>query len=452
MPEPGNGPAEVPSIASGEADQRAENERLRAVIAELEAELKATRDNLALEQIVLHTLVETCPFRIYAKDRASRFIFGNSELAKAVGVELDALMGKTDAELFPDDLAAAYLADEQPVLTLGQPMIAKEEPSIDPITGERWWLLTSKVPLKDADGTVIGLVGIGLNVTEHKRLEHELRERNRELTELNQNLLETREHLIQSEKLAALGALVAGIAHELNTPIGNCLLLASTLQESSRSLAKRLATGITRSQLDTFLAETGKGADLLVLGLHRAADLVSSFKQVAVDRTSVQKRPFNLHEMVSEVLMTLGPSLRRSTHRIELDIPADIELDSYPGPLGQVLTNLINNAVVHAFEGRQNGLIRVSAAALGDNRLLVKVQDNGTGIAREHLARVFDPFFTTKLGQGGSGLGLNIAYNLVRGVLGGQIHVTSDEQHGTSFSLTLPKQAPEFSEPQASAS
>lgn len=430
---------------------RAENERLRRRIAELESDRKDSSGQLMLEQIVLHTLVETCPFRIYAKDLESRFIFGNSELAKAVGVELDLLMGKTDADLFPQELAVSYLADEQPVLRNGQPMIAREEPSADPETGDRWWLLTSKVPLRDPDGKIIGLVGIGLNVTERKRLEQELLQSNNELTQLNRHLLETREQLIQSEKLAALGALVAGIAHELNTPIGNSVLLASTLLENTHALAGCLTKGLTRSQLDSFLAETEKGADLLMLSLQRAADLVTSFKRVAVDRTSAQRRRFNLHEMVSEVLLTLGPSMRKSTHRADCEIPAEITLDSYPGPLGQVLTNLITNAVLHAFDGRQNGEIRIAAALQEDDRVCITVRDDGVGIVKENLARVFDPFFTTKFGQGGSGLGLNIAYNLVRGILGGHIRVASELGQGTCFTITLPGTAPEFSEPQAAA-
>lgn len=434
---------EMPQAGDDLAAIRAENERLRQRISTLETNSQESRSRQALEQIVLHTLVETCPFRNYAKDLDSRFIFGNSELARAVGVELDALMGKSDAELFPDDLAAAYLADEQHVLRHGTPLIAKEEPSINPETGERWWLLTSKVPLYDRNGQIIGLVGIGLNLTERKRLEQELRQRNDELILLNKNLLETREQLIQAEKLAALGALVAGVAHELNTPIGNGLLLASALQESSRALSDQVAKGITRRQLDSFLAETGQGTNLLVLSLQRAADLISSFKQVAVDRTSEQRRRFNLGELVSEVLLTLGPGLRNSPYGVLKEIPNDLALDSYPGPLGQVLTNLINNAFLHAFDGRSDGHVRIAAVEQGNDRVSLTVSDDGVGIAKEDLARVFDPFFTTKLGQGGSGLGLNIAHNLVRGVLGGLIQVSSEPGHGTVFTIALPTTAPE---------
>ena len=421
---------------------REENTRLRARVAELEGSIQHIAGTLSLEQIVLHTLVETCPFRIFAKDTKSRLIFANTEMARSVGLTLNELMGKTDFDLFPESLAASYAADEKALLSTGQPLIEKEEPSTDPQRGEAWWTLTSKVPLRDHKGKIIGLVGIGLDLTERKRLERELRQSNTELVEANRNLVETRKQLIQSEKLAALGAMVAGIAHELSTPIGNSLTLASLLKEDTAQLTTALAGGLVRSQLTAYLDKTGEAAEILMRSLQSAADLVSSFKQVAVDRASVQRRNFCLRNVVDEILLTLEPGLRRTTHKVVCQIPAGIDMDSYPGPLGQVLSNLINNAVLHAFDGRQKGRIEISAERLGTEQVRFTVRDNGAGIKEDHVARVFDPFFTTRLGQGGSGLGLSIVYSLVNDVLGGRIEVSSREGEGSCFTLTLPLVAP----------
>jgi len=179
-----------------------------------------------------------------------------------------------------------------------------------------------------------------------------------------------------------------------------------------------------------------------VRNLHRAADLVNSFKQVAIDQTSSQRRSFSLAEVVSEILLTLWPMIRKSPFNIEQSIPGDINFDSYPGPLGQVLTNLINNALLHGFEGRNQGTIMITARENDDGLIELAVSDDGVGIPASHLNRIFDPFFTTKLGAGGSGLGLNITHNVVTGVLGGRVRVQSAVGVGTTFTLILPKVAP----------
>ena len=300
------------------------------------------------------------------------------------------------------------------------------------------------MPLRDAEGKIFGLVGICLNLTERKRLEQNLVKSNSELIELNRNLRETKEQLMRSERLAALGSLVAGVAHELNTPIGNSLMLASLQQDNLRELSAALGKGLTRSQLETYIARNSESDVILLRNLERSADLVSSFKQVAVDRTSANRRIFNLRETVAEILLMEGPILRKSTHSVELSIPPEIALDSYPGPFGQVLTNLLNNALLHAFEGRQHGQVQITATLEREQKqeqvsqVNFTVSDNGCGIDDAHLARVFDPFFTTKLGRGGSGLGLSIAYNLVKDILGGSIHVSSQPGQGTCFTLVLP--------------
>jgi signal transduction histidine kinase len=255
-------------------------------------------------------------------------------------------------------------------------------------------------------------------------------------------LQDAQTQLVSQEKLAALGSLMAGVAHELNTPIGNSLLIASTLQQKTAEIEQQLnGPGLRRSELAAYVADAQKASELVMRGLTSAADLVNSFKQVAVDRTTEQRRMFNLQQVVHEVVATMMNRIRNANHSIEYDIPDALAMDSYPGPFGQVLANFINNALLHAFEGRSHGRMRLSAGTPVEGRALVVFSDDGGGIPAEHQSRIFDPFFTTKLGQGGSGLGLSISYNIVTSLLGGQISVNSSPA-GTSFTLDLPLTAP----------
>ena len=257
-------------------------------------------------------------------------------------------------------------------------------------------------------------------------------------------LQDAQTRLVEQEKLAALGSLVAGVAHELNTPIGNSLMMASSLQDQTKVITRQLhQKHLRRSDLENFLGEARESSLLIMRGLTSAADLVNSFKQVAVDRTSAQRRRFNLQQTCHEVAATLANQMKLGEHKIVQDVPSDIDMHSYPGPFGQVLTNLINNALLHAFDGRLRGQMRISAQVQANQHVLFEFRDDGNGIPEAHLKRIFDPFFTTKLGQGGSGLGLNISYNIVTALLGGQISVHSTPGEGTCFTLDLPLTAPQ---------
>ncbi|MBI2753188.1 MAG: PAS domain S-box protein [Betaproteobacteria bacterium] len=277
----------------------------------------------------------------------------------------------------------------------------------------------------------------------------DLERANLELSLTLANLKTAKDQLVQSEKLAALGALVAGVAHELNTPIGNGLTVASSLQFRVEQLASLMETGMKRSDLQGFLDDTRMATDILTRNLSRAGTLVSSFKQVAVDQTSSQRRPFALSVLVSEILLTLNPAIRTAGCAVTVHVDETLQMDSYPGPLGQVLTNLINNAIVHGFPQHPEGTITITARAQPEEQLTLQVQDDGCGIQKADLVHVFEPFFTTRMGQGGSGLGLHIVHNLVTGVLGGYIEAQSIPGQGATFTVTLPRSAPQRSNPQA---
>ena len=255
-------------------------------------------------------------------------------------------------------------------------------------------------------------------------------------------LQDAQQQLVEREKLAALGSLVAGVAHELNTPIGNSLVIASTLEAKTTDIEARHAdNALRRSDLKHYIEAAREASTLLMRSLHNAAELVNSFKQVAVDQASAKRRRFNLHQASAEIVTTMKNQIRKAGHRMVLEMPDDIEMDSFPGPYGQVIINLINNALLHAFDGREDGLIRLWAVRVGTDNVRIVFEDDGCGITLEHQARIFDPFFTTKLGQGGNGLGLSITYNIVSSLLDGAIRVDSAVGVGTRFTIDLPLQA-----------
>lgn len=281
-------------------------------------------------------------------------------------------------------------------------------------------------------------------------LENKIEKRTRELAKSNdelrlavQNLDQARVELVRGEKLAGLGSLVAGVSHELNTPIGNTAISASTLIDIIADYKKQFNAGnIRKTELANFLNRCSEGAELILNSTQRASDLVSSFKQVAVDQTSDRRRCFKVGEVINDVLRTMRPSFKGHEWTIDYDVEDDIECDGFPGPLGQVLTNLVQNAVFHGFSDSQSGHIHISAKRLGSDKVQITVSDNGKGIAAESLEKIYDPFFTTRLGQGGSGLGLTIVHNLVTVLLSGRIDVKSTVGVGTTFTMSFPLKAP----------
>lgn len=271
----------------------------------------------------------------------------------------------------------------------------------------------------------------------------ELQETNAELSDAVLRLSQTQAELVQAEKLASLGSLVAGVAHELNTPIGNGIMAVSSMRDALRLFRKHVSEGLRRSTLDEFVNTLEQGADISQRNLVRAGELVSSFKQVAVDQTSSQRRHFYLDEMVGELALTLHPMLRKSVAKLKLNLPTGLLMDSYPGPLGQVLTNLVLNALTHAFDGRLQGAISITALHdPTEAALRLAVSDDGMGIREDILPRIFDPFVTTRMGRGGTGLGLHIAHNIVVQLLGGGISARNEPQGGAVFELWIPLVAP----------
>ncbi len=269
-------------------------------------------------------------------------------------------------------------------------------------------------------------------------LEQRVMERTRELSSAMESLATAHTELVSMEKNSALFSMVSGIAHELNTPIGNSLTVASTLKDHVITVERQIEQGMSRRQMNDFIEQARTGSEILVRGLQKAAEMINSFKQVSIDQESEARRVFFLHEAIAEILLLLTPSLSRSHIRISCDIPHDLQMDSYPGAIYQIITNLLNNCVLHAFEPQQEGEINIRADSDQQGSLLLEVRDNGKGISEHDLKRVFDPFFTTKRGKGGSGLGLNIVHNLVNNTLAGELKLSSELGQGTTVSIRIP--------------
>jgi len=272
----------------------------------------------------------------------------------------------------------------------------------------------------------------------------ELTSANNELTMALANLKTAQRELVESEKLASLGRLVAGVAHELNTPLGNAMTVVSALGDRWAKLDQMLAdnTPMRRSQLEELVKDTRRGQDILQRNVQKAADLVRDFKQVAIDQTTDSRRDFDLSQVVEDVLVMVEPSFKHTPFKIVTDLTRELEMSSYPGALGQVLTNLLMNALVHGFEGRDEGLVRVSCRPHGSDQVELVVEDDGRGMDASVVRKIFDPFFTTKLGKGGSGLGMHIVHNIVTNVLGGQIEVQSTPGQGSRMTMLMPRSAP----------
>jgi len=235
-----------------------------------------------------------------------------------------------------------------------------------------------------------------------------------------------------------MGRLVAGVAHEINTPVGVSLTAASLLRSQIDEVVSKYADNtLRRSDFTKFGEVAAEAAAIIVDNINRAAGLITSFKNVAVDQASAERRVFNLKDLIENTVRSLGPTLRKTRVEVAVVCDAVVQMESYPGPLSQVITNLTMNAVAHGFAPEAEGLVTIAAEIQGD-KVALKFSDNGKGIAPANLARIFEPFFTTKRSEGGTGLGLHIVHNLVSQLLGGKIECASTLGQGTTFRIIMP--------------
>lgn len=283
---------------------------------------------------------------------------------------------------------------------------------------------------------------------EHRdQLEHIVAERTRELQYSNEELSQSleklkiaQEELLQSEKLASLGNLVSGVAHEVNTPLGVSITAASHLTSETQQAQRTLAENqLKRSDLERYFEECLETSQLLSNNLDRAAQLIRAFKQVAVDQSSDEQRRINLKDYIDEIMASLRPKYKHLPIEIINNIDSDLILTLTPGALAQVITNLVINSLTHGFdEGKQPGFIRLSTPKIDQGKLELLYEDDGLGMSSETIKHIFDPFYTTRRSRGGSGLGMNIVFNLVTAKLKGKIRILNAPHQGCRLSIGLP--------------
>ncbi len=320
----------------------------------------------------------------------------------------------------------------------------------------RWLLTRGRVVERDANGHAVRLVGTTQDISVLKRAEESLRKLNEELesrvemrtadlrtanAELRRTLEQltlTQRQLLESEKMAALGGLVAGVAHEINTPLGVTVTAASHLQEECARMSRLVAeNNLSPIDLSDFQATAHESAQIILRNLNRANQLVRSFKLIAVDQTTEERRVIELCAYLNDILTSLGPVLKKSPHRMTVTCPDSLRLNTFPGALYQIISNLVMNSLTHAFDPGQTGAISIEAKQTGA-LVLLQYSDNGKGMSEEVRTQIFEPFFTTRRGQGGSGLGMHVVYNLVTQLLKGSIHVESAPGAGATFEIFLP--------------
>jgi signal transduction histidine kinase len=322
---------------------------------------------------------------------------------------------------------------------------------IKTVTGKQDYSIRADVVTDDALGVLsenFNIMIADIETRNHEvasaRRELEVRVRevdisNRELSSTLQKLRATQQKLINNEKMASLGGLVAGIAHEINTPVGVGVTAASTLLESTRSVSNKYERGeLTNSSLLQYIEHATSAANIILGNLERAANLIQSFKQVAVDQSNSEVRQIELKNYLGQVLTSLNPQFRKTNLRYEFECPSGLSIRSYPGALSQIVTNFVMNAIIHGYQKGDSGKISLVVSSCDPEGVCICFSDDGKGISPENIGRVWDPFFTTNRGGGGSGLGLHIVYNLVTQQLCGNIEIESSLGKGTAIRLFLP--------------
>ncbi len=403
---------------------------------------KRAEEAIAEGRRLLQQVIDTVPAVINVKDRQLRYVLMNRYMAGIFGIEPIDAIGHTTSNLMSRYGAQKTDENDKRVLASGRGLGFYEEEYLDSRGELRQWLV-NKMPLLDADGEIEHIVTVALDIGERKRGEQEMRKAKDAAEAALRNLRETQNSLIEAEKLAALGRLVAGVAHEVNNPVGISLTVASSLERKTALFAAEVARGdLRRSSLNDYLASSRDASSQLVANLNRAAELIQSFKQVAADRNYSDQRAFDIADLTEQVVMSLRPGLRKHNLTLTLDCQPNLNMNSYPGPYGQVLTNLFLNSVAHAFPDGKPGLVDIKVRESGKDNVEIIFSDNGCGMSLDVRRRAFDPFFTTRRDQGGTGLGLHIVYSIVTNRLGGRLDLDSEPGSGTRVQIILPRVAP----------
>ncbi len=405
-------------------------------VADRDEELERLRARLSEAEGLYAALTEQLPFSIYRKDREGRFVFGNRAFCLALGRSPGEIVGRTDFDFSPPELAEKYVADDRKVMESGETLAAVEQ-HLDR-DGQPTYIQIFKHPIRNSRAEIVGTLGLWSDVTSIKRTENALAGRTAELERAMLSLETNQLKLLISEKMASLGRLTAGIAHEMNTPLAAVRSALAELQRLVDEYASSAADpGVTASDHLEIAADMGTRLRLARTAAERAVDFVRGIKAQTRGLGPVEKRRFDAVAIVRETLHLLHHALRLGNVRLDLQAQTEhVEIDGDAGRLAQVVTNLVSNAVDASQPG--GGVVTVSLLRRGPH-VVLQVADQGCGIPSQNLARIFDPMFTTKPFGEGTGLGLSIVHDLVKADLAGTIEVRSEIGKGTTFEVILPR-------------
>ena len=409
---------------------------------------KTPKSSLASEVVLfphqpaLQLIYETAPIGLACLSPDCRYLQINQRLTEICGISVEDHLGRFVRDCVPA-LADAVEGIVRSIMETGEPVIGVEVAGqrADQVEERSW--ITYWHPLRAPSGEIVAVNVAAEEITERKRAEQEIRRAKDAAETALRHLRDTQDSLIEAQKLAALGRLVAGVAHEVNSPVGISLTVASTLRRKVEQFAAEAAgSDLRRSTLNEFLNHIRDATAQLVLNLDRAAERIQSFKEVAVDQSQSERRSFDPAELVEQVLSHHARELRERNITVNLQCEPGFVMDSYPGPFGQVLTNLAVNSIMHAFPGARKGSIDITLRAAGAGDIEILFADDGCGMAPEIRRQAFDPFFTTRRHLGATGLGLHTVYNIVSERLGGRLKLESEPGAGTRVQLILPQTAP----------
>ncbi|WP_415719535.1 PAS domain S-box protein [Maridesulfovibrio sp.] len=404
----------------------------------------------------LRQIIDLLPQEIFANDLEGKFLLVNRIKAKKMGFPAEHITGKYLPEIIKDPVEVTrIMEDDRRVIERNEELLTEE--SFRDENRDTHWVETTRVPYISADNNNPAILTISTDISHIKKVEQEMKSLNKELVErvtmrttelehANSALLksmdelrQTQDKLVETEKMASLGELVAGVAHEINTPLGISVTSASYLKEMTENLQKNFDAGtMKRSDLEKFLNTSGEAFENIMKNLERSASLVSNFKQLAVDQESGDVRQVNLHEYINGILLSLKPKFKEYKHKLTVNCPRGLEINISAGSLMQVITNIVSNSLIHAFPDIEEGRITISAQT-EYNGVTLTFSDNGIGMGPEQVSKVFEPFYTTARSSGNTGLGMHLVYNLVTRALGGSIECNSTPGEGTSYKIWLPE-------------
>ena len=361
----------------------------------------------------MQLIYDTAPIGLACLSPDCRYLQINQRLTEICGISVEDHLGRAVRDCVPA-LADSVEHIVRSIMETGEPVTGIEVAGQRAdLSEERSWI-TYWHPLRSPSGEIVAVNVAAEEITERKRSEQKMR-RAREAAEATlEHLRETQASLIEAEKLAALGRLVAGVAHEISGPVGISLTVASSLHTRCEAFAAEVGRGeLRKSTLNEFLNVVSDASIQLVTNLVRASDLTESFKQVAADRSRLERRRFEVAELTDQVLVGLMPELRKRELVLDVICEPDLVMDSLPGPYGLVLSNVVLNSIMHAFPDRKHGIITINAGAFGDGDVEIVISDDGCGMSPQIRRHAFDPFFTTRRHEGALGLGLHIVHSMV---------------------------------------